>query len=212
VLLNPDTEIFPGSLKACREFFALHRECGIIGGKVVNPDGSVQPQCRRRIPKPGAAFFRLFGLTRIFPNYRLSTEYELPLEQTDSVHEIEAVSGALLCIRKDVLEKVGNMDGNFFLYGEDLDLCCRVSKAGYQIYYVPSVTAVHLRGASRKKRPYKTLWHIHQAMNLFYLKHQATNHSWLLNSLIVSVIWLRWGFMLILEIGNKIPLRRRTNQ
>jgi GT2 family glycosyltransferase len=208
LLLNPDTEIYPGSVNACEKFFDSHPDAGIIGGKVLNPDGSVQPQCRRKIPNPGSAFFRLFGLTKLFPGHHLAGDYELPLVNLDNVHEVEAVSGALMCIRKDLMLKLNGMDGNFFLYGEDLDICYRTTEAGFKIYFHPEVVAVHHRGASRKKRPFRTLWYIHQAMVHFYSKHQASGHTIFTNLIIYTAIWLRWIGMSMYEIAVKVTGKR----
>jgi len=211
LLLNPDTEIYPGSISACENFFTSHPDAGIIGGKVLNPDGSVQPQCRRKIPSPGSAFFRLFGFTKLFPEHRLAGAYELPLENLDAVHEVEAVSGALMCIRKDLLLDLNGMDGNFFLYGEDLDICYRAAQAGFKIYFHPEVIAVHHRGASRKKRPFRTLWYIHHAMARFYTKHQASGHTLFLNLIIYTAIWLRWTGLSLYEIAAKLSGKRKSS-
>lgn len=210
MLLNPDTEIHPDSLSVCAEFFRSHPEAGIVGGKILNPDGSMQPQCRRRIPDPGAAFFRLFGLAGLFPKHPLSVRYELPPDDADSTREVEAVSGALMCIRRDILTELGGLDSRFFLYGEDLDICYRAAMAGHRIYYHPGIAAIHVRGASRRKLPFRTLWHIHHAMARFYSKHQARQHSIGLNFLVYVAIWCRWTGMSMAEAVLRLTGQRKA--
>ncbi len=202
LLLNPDTELSPDALRRCQDFFVSHPDAGIVGGKILNTDGTIQPQCRRKIPTPGAAFFRLFGLHRLLPSHRLSQQYELPLTNLDSVHEVEAVSGSFLCTTRDVIDQIAGLDEGFFLYGEDLDFCYRVTKAGFKIYFVPDIIVLHHRGASREKLPIRSLWHIHYAMHRFYKKHQATNHSILFNTIIYSMIWLRWFGLLVFRLSR----------
>ncbi|MBN1550503.1 glycosyltransferase family 2 protein [bacterium] len=198
ILLNPDTRIYPGAFEAVSEFFMQNPQTGIIGGKIINPDGSVQPQCRRNIPKPRAAFMRLFGISRLFPSLPSSRQYELPSEALDSPQKVEAISGAFMCIKREVIDTIGLFDGNFFLYGEDLDYCYRATQKGFDIFYLPTASVVHVRGASRKKYPVRILFYTHHAMARFYHKHLASDHFFLFNSMIYLTIWMRWIAMIVI--------------
>ncbi len=192
LLLNPDTELHDGALSALISFYQDHPDAGVVGGKIINTDGSFQKQCRRNIPRPMPALFRLSGLNRLFPETALATAYELPVDGINSPHAVEAVSGALLCSPRKIWDEIGAMDEGYFLYGEDLDYCYRVMKAGYTNYYCPGAVAHHHHGASRKKRPVRTLWHTHYAMHRFYKIHLAGDGSILLKCCIISSIWVRW--------------------
>jgi len=192
LLLNPDCELHPEALQRMETFAENNPAAGVIGGKMLSPDGSFQRQCRRSFPKPGPAFFRLFGFSRLFPSHRLSTAYELSLDNIDQTHEVDAVSGALLFTPRSVWTQVDGMDEGYFLYGEDLDYCYRVLKAGYRILYYPKAIVFHIKGASRKKRPVRTLWHTHYAMHRFYKHHIAEDKFFLVNHSIYLMIWIRW--------------------
>jgi O-antigen biosynthesis protein len=202
LLINPDARIRSGSLDAFRRFFESRSEAGIVGGRVLNPDGSLQAQCRRNIPALGPAFFRLFGLSRWFPMHQWSSGYEMSKQNSNETQTIEAVSGAFMAFRKVLVSEIGFMDDGFFLFGEDLDYCYRSILAGKSNYYLPEAIATHERGASRKKRPLRTTWHIHQAMHRFYKKHQAEFHNPVVNLAIYFVIWFRWFIMNAIELTS----------
>ena len=128
-----------------------HPECGMAGCKVLNPDGTLQLACRRNIPGLADAFFKLSGLSRLFPRSRRMARYNLTYLPADRVAIVDAVSGSFLMTRRAVMDKIGLLDERFFMYGEDLDWCWRSVRAGYQNYYVPDTSIVHYHGGSSKK-------------------------------------------------------------
>jgi len=206
LLLNPDCVLDRCAVEVFTTFLSQHQDVGIAGGKLLNTDGSFQPQCRRNLPKPMASFFRLFGLHKLFSNHPLARKFENPVGNLDESHEVEAVSGAFLCINRHIFEKVGYFDENYFLYGEDLDFCHRVSLGGYKICYLPDAVATHVRGASREKRPVRTLWYTHHAMFRYYRKFLASDCNFILNCIIYIMIWMRW-FGLVIVTGTRTVLR-----
>ena len=177
LLLNPDTEIEPATLQVMVDFMANHPECGMAGCKVLNPDGTLQLACRRNIPGLADAFFKLSGLSRLFPRSRRFARYNLTYLPADRVSPVDAVSGSFLITRREVVDKIGPLDERFFMYGEDLDWCWRAVQAGYQNYYVPDTAIVHYHGGSSKKRPVRAAYHFYEAMYLFYDKHFAPRWS-----------------------------------
>jgi len=173
LLLNPDTELQPDTLQVMADFIISRPECGIAGCLVLNPDGSLQPACRRNIPTLGDAFFKLTGLSRLFPHSPRFSRYNLSYLPADRVTEVDAVSGAFMFTRRDVVEKIGLLDERFFMYGEDLDWCRRSKEAGFVNYFVPETAIVHYHGQSSRQRPVRSAYHFYQAMHLFYSKYSA---------------------------------------
>ncbi|NLY39599.1 MAG: glycosyltransferase family 2 protein, partial [Firmicutes bacterium] len=137
LLLNPDTELQADTLQVMVDFMDKHPECGMAGCKVLNPDGTLQLACRRNIPGLADAFFKLSGISRLFPRSRRLARYNLTYLPADRVAKVDAVSGSFLMTRRAVMDKIGLLDERFFMYGEDLDWCWRSVRAGYQNYYVP---------------------------------------------------------------------------
>jgi GT2 family glycosyltransferase len=192
LLLNSDTEIAAEALDLSVKYLDSHPDVGIMGGKVVLPDGSLDRACRRRFPNPTNSFLRLFGLKK-FSDYNI----EGPV---DKESEVDAVMGAYLAIRKTVMDKVGLLDEEYFMYGEDLDWCWRVKKTGYKIVYYPSVGVTHYKYGSAQSIPFKTIRMAHQAMKIFYRKHQAREHFWLFNQLVYLGIGLRMYLVLFVNV------------
>ncbi|MCD4652447.1 glycosyltransferase family 2 protein, partial [bacterium] len=184
LLLNPDTEIKRKAIISLSEFWNSHPEAGIVGGKIINSDGSFQKQCRRQFPRPASAFFRLFGLSRWFPKHRLTSLYELDIDNIEETHEIDAVSGAFMSFTRVLMSDIGMFDEGYFLMGEDLDYCYRAKNAGFKVYYFPDANVVHHHGASRRTRPLRSIYYGHYAMFRYYKKFLQTNYSPITTSLV----------------------------
>ena len=171
LLLNPDCEIHSEAIEKSVAFLSERPDVGIVGGRVMNPDGSLQRACRRRIPRPSVAFYRLSGLSRLFPHSRRFGSYNVTDRDTDQVQEVEAVSGSFLMFRRELVESIGYLDETFFLYGEDLDFCYRASLAGWKLFYFPEAEVTHFKRVSSSHRPKESNFHFFNAMRLFYRKH-----------------------------------------
>ncbi|MBF0430839.1 MAG: glycosyltransferase [Fibrobacteria bacterium] len=171
LFLNPDTIVEEQTLEAMWEFFHLHGDAGIAGCKIRNKDNSLQLACRRSFPTLKIAGFRLLGLSRLFPKSKLYAQYNLTYLDDDIIHEVDAVSGSFLCIPNTTFRKVNGFDEDFFMYGEDLDLCYRVKLLGYKNYYTPDTSVLHFKGESSKSRPLRSLFHFYSAMIIFSRKH-----------------------------------------
>lgn len=179
LLLNPDCVVHEGAIDHCLNFINDQTSIGILGCRVNNPDGSLQLACRRRIPRPAAAFYRFTGLSTLFPRSRRFGAYNLSYMEDDNPHEVEAVSGSFLLMRREVIETVGLMDEDFFLYGEDLDLCYRAHLGGWKIFYLPSAQVTHYKRVSSSRNAARANFHFYNAMKIFYDKHFAPEATFL---------------------------------
>jgi len=174
LLLNPDTVLRRDTIKTMINFLDEHPEAGVAGCKVINPDGSLQLACRRGFPTPGVAFFKMVGLSNLFPKSKTFGAYNLTYLDPDSVTEVDAVSGSFMMLRKEVFDKVGFLDEDFFMYGEDLDICYRVKQAGWKVFYVPYTEIIHFKGESTKTvTTLKSIHDFYKAMQIFVDKHYA---------------------------------------
>ena len=171
VLLNPDTVVQDDTFAAIQTFFAQHPATGMVGCKVLNPDGTLQLACRRSFPTPWIAFTRLSGLSRLFPQSRWFGRYNLTYLPENETTEVEAISGSFMAVRREALAQVGFLDEEFFMYGEDLDWCFRLRVAGWKIHYFPGTQIIHFKGESAKQSDLDNLRLFYQAMILFVRKH-----------------------------------------
>jgi len=177
VLLNPDTVVQEDTFTAIRAFFDQHPETGMVGCKVLNPNGTLQLACRRSFPTPWVAFTRLSGLSRLFPSSRWFGRYNLTYLPENETAEVEAISGSFMAVRREALDQVGLLDEDFFLYGEDLDWCFRMRAAGWKIHYFPGTQIIHFKGESAKQSDLDNLRLFYQAMGLFVRKHFRPDSS-----------------------------------
>jgi GT2 family glycosyltransferase len=207
LLLNPDTLVIGDSIDRMVKFMNEHPQVGISGCKVLNADRTLQLACRRSIPTPKVAFFRLIGLSRLFPRSQAVAKYNLTYRDPDETHDVDAVSGAFLMIRRRAVEDIGLLDERFFMYGEELDWCLRAKRAGWAVMYHPRAEIVHYKGESTKYNSRKAALEFYRAMYLFHKKHFAKDHSPLANFLIYAGICLKallsWkSFVFSAKVGS----------
>src|SRR5690606_34553554 len=124
------------------DFFAAHADAGVAGCKVVNRDGSLQAASKRSFPSPRVAAYRFLGLGNLFPQSRVFGRYNLTYLDGNQTHEVDAVSGSVLCVRTETFRAAGGFDEDFFMYGEDLDLCFRIKAMGLRNYYHPATQVI----------------------------------------------------------------------
>ena len=191
LLLNPDTLVLGDAIDRVVKYLEGHPEVGICGCKVLNTDRTLQLACRRSIPTPKVAFFRLSGLSKLFPNSKAIARYNLTYEDPETTHEVDAVSGAFLMIRRQAIEDIGLLDERFFMYGEELDWCLRAKRAGWAVMYYPEAEIIHYKGESTKYNSRKAALEFYRAMYLFHKKHFAKNYSPVTNLFIYTGIFLR---------------------
>lgn len=206
LILNPDTLLFEDTLQVMYNYMESNKEVGIAGCKVLNPDGSFQLACRRGFPTPWASFCKLFGLQSLFPRWKLFAQYNQTYRDINQTYYIDAVIGAFMFCRREIFEKVGLFDEDYFMYGEDLDLCYRTKLAGYQVAYVHTTSIIHYKGESTKRSSINELKHFYEAMEIFAKKHFNKSHLILqfikfgifLRSLIARIIKYRKEIFLVL--------------
>jgi O-antigen biosynthesis protein len=171
LLINPDTIISEDTISKMIEFFDGHHNAGLVGCKILNPDGSLQLACRRSFPGPWTSFCKVTGLSTLFPKSKLFAKYNLTYLDENTTHEVDAISGSFMMMKRVVYEKVGGFDEQFFMYGEDLDLCYRIQKNGYKVYYYPGTQIIHYKGESTKRSSLDETKYFYKAMQLFVKKH-----------------------------------------
>lgn len=190
LLLNPDTRLPSGALSGMAAFMDRHPDAGVAGPRLILEDGSLDLACRRSFPSPEVSFYRLFGLSRLFPRSRRFGRYNLTFLDPGQMTEVDAVVGAFMLVRREAIQTVGLLDETFFMYGEDLDWCYRIKSAGWKVYYNPAVEVLHIkRAASRHSaRAQVEFW---QAMRYFYQKHYAPQTPRPIHFLILGALKVR---------------------
>jgi GT2 family glycosyltransferase len=188
LLLNPDTELPPTALADMLSYLELRPWAAAAGPKLVRADGSLDLACRRSFPTPEVAFYRMLGLSRLFPRSKRFARYNLTYLDPDQPAEVDSVVGAFMLINRHALNKVGLLDERFFMYGEDLDLAFRLKQAGWKILYNPAVQVLHHKGESSKQRRLRTTYEFYRAMIVFYRKHFWQRYPLALNFLVTAAV------------------------
>lgn len=190
LLLNPDTKIIGNVIKDTHKYLNKERTVGIAGCKVLNPDESLQLACRRMIPTPKDAFFKLFGFSKIFKNSKKITRYNVTYASEDEFIDVDSVSGCFLMIKREVIDMIGLLDDTFFMYGEEMDWCLRAKKAGYIVRYCPVGAIIHYKGESSRQLGTKATYEFYRAMFLFYNKNNKSENNIVINFVVFIGIFL----------------------
>ncbi len=193
LLLNPDTVVEEDTFKKVVNFMDEHADAGGLGVKMIDGKGNFLPESKRGLPTPSVAFYKIFGLSFLFPQSKLFGKYHLGYLDKEKTHEVEILSGAFMLMRKSVLDKVGLLDEAFFMYGEDIDLSYRIIKGGYKNYYFPGTSIIHYKGESTKKSSVNYVFVFYKAMVIFARKHFSDKNANLFSLLINIAIYLRAG-------------------
>jgi N-acetylglucosaminyl-diphospho-decaprenol L-rhamnosyltransferase len=175
LFLNPDTISNAAALEHCVRRVLAEPATGLISPQLVQADGTMDAACRRGIPTLWDGFCRASGLASAFPGTGLFTGYNLTHLPADGTYAVGAINGAFMLGRRAVLEQVGQFDEDFFMYGDDLDLCIRVAQAGYAIIYDGRQRITHLKGLSVAKDFDRMSAAIFDANRDVYLKHFGTS-------------------------------------
>lgn len=199
LLLNSDTVVWENTLEEIYNYMEKHDEVGACGCRVRLEDGNLDKACKRTFPNVKNSFFRLFHI----PNSSKDDNYNLTNLPDDEVYEIDCLTGAFMFIRKDALDEVGFLDETFFMYGEDIDLCYRIKKAGWKIIYYGKSSITHLKGASSKKQKNKLIYEFYHAMYIYYRKHHADESSFIVNIVVYFGIGVLCTLKLILNLFKK---------
>ncbi|MCL2289477.1 MAG: glycosyltransferase family 2 protein [Bacteroidetes bacterium] len=200
LLLNPDTLVEEDTFVKCIDFMKQTPDAGALGVKMINGNGEFLPESKRALPIPSVAFYKIFGLSKLFPRSKKFGSYHLTYLDNDKTQSVEVLSGAFMFIRKKVLDEIGLLDETFFMYGEDIDLSYRIIKAGYKNYYLPDPRIIHYKGESTKKGSINYVVVFYKAMQIFAKKHFTNKKSFLLTWILNLAIWFRAS----LAIGKRV--------
>lgn len=170
LLLNPDTEVVGDAPAALVRFLEGRPEAGIVGGRLVYPDGRFQHSAFA-FPNLAMSLLDFFPINHRLTESRINGRY--PRSQYERPFEIDHPLGACMCVRKDVLDLIGGFDERFFMYCEEIDLCLRAKRAGWQVWYTPDATIVHHEAASTRQFRGPMLVELHRSRFRFFAKHYS---------------------------------------
>jgi len=177
LLLNPDTVVEEDSFQKIVEFMDRTPDAGGLGVKMIDGKGRFLPESKRGLPTPEVAFWKMFGFSRLFPRSKRFGQYHLGYLDNNQIHEVDVLAGAFMLLRRETLAKVGLLDEDYFMYGEDIDLSYRITKGGYKNYYFPETTILHYKGESTKKGSVNYVKVFYNAMIIFAGKHFSKGNA-----------------------------------
>jgi GT2 family glycosyltransferase len=192
LLLNPDITVDNQAIGRMSDFLLTRPDAGAVGPRVLMADGSLDPDARRSFPMPRTMFYRTVGLSRLFPKSPRFGRYNMGYLDESDVHEMDAGTADCLMLRTAAIDRVGFFDPRYFMFGEDIDLCYRLKLGGWKVFYLPTASATHHRGAATSKAQREALYERHRAMWTYHFKHHAQDVSAFGNGLVWAQIWGRW--------------------
>ena len=202
LLLNPDTLVEEDTFEKCIAFMDNTPDAGALGVKMINGKGEFLPESKRGLPVPMVAFYKIFGLSTLFPKSKRFGSYHLTYLDNNQTHSVDVLSGAFMMMRKSALDQVGYLDEDYFMYGEDIDLSYRFIKGGYKNYYFHDAKIIHYKGESTKKGSLNYVYVFYKAMQIFAQKHFSRKNSGFFHLLITVAIWFRACFSFLKRVGN----------
>lgn len=206
LLLNPDTVVEENTFRKSIDFMETHPKAGALGVKMIDGKGKFLPESKRSLPTPSVAFYKIFGLSRLFPKSNTFSKYNLGFLSADEINEVEILPGAFMLIRKKVLDQVGILDEDFFMYGEDIDLSYRILQHGYKNIYFPETTIIHYKGESTKKGSMNYVLMFYNAMLIFANKHFTKRKNRFFSFMIGIAIYFRAALSVTRRIIEKLIL------
>ncbi len=190
-ILNPDTIIEESTISILLEYLVENSSIAMIGPKVLNGDGTLQLSCKRSFPTLRSALPRLLGLDIIFPHTKWAGKYNLTYLDPNKVHAVDAISGSCMFIKANAFYKVNGFDEDYFMFGEDIDLCKRLWENGLDIHYVPKTKIIHYKGKSVDTATYDSREAFYDAMSIYINKHYSSTMSFLTRLFVALGIRIR---------------------
>ncbi|HQB79301.1 MAG TPA: glycosyltransferase family 2 protein, partial [Tenuifilaceae bacterium] len=206
LLLNPDTVVQEDTFTKCIAFMESHPEAGSMTVRMIDGKGTFLPESKRALPSPMVSFYKIFGLSRLFPRSKTFARYHLGHLDPNLTHSIEILPGAYMLMRKEALDVTGLLDETFFMYGEDIDLSYRILKAGYKNYYYPETTIIHYKGESTKKGSINYVLIFYKAMAIFAQKHFSKKNARLYILIIYIAIYFRAFASIVSRLAKRLAL------
>jgi O-antigen biosynthesis protein len=177
LLLNPDTVVEEDSFVKVVGFMDKTPDAGALGVKMIDGRGHFLPESKRGLPTPEVAFWKMSGFSSLFPRSQKFGKYHLGYLDNNQIHEVEVLAGAFMLLRRETLDKVGLLDEDYFMYGEDIDLSYRITQGGYKNYYYPETTIIHYKGESTRKSSVNYVKMFYNAMIIFARKHLSKGNA-----------------------------------
>ncbi len=206
LLLNPDTVVERDTFVQCANFMAEHEDCGGLTVKMVDGKGNFLRESKRGFPSPTASFYKISGLTRLFPHSKRFAAYYMGHLGEDDINEIEILPGAFLMLRREVYDKIGGLDETYFMYGEDIDYSWSIKLAGWKNYYLPTTRIIHYKGESTRKGSMNYVYTFYNAMAIFVRKYFSGKDARLFNLLLQVAIWLRATLAWMQRIAQRVAV------
>lgn len=206
LLLNPDTLVQSDTFEKIISFMDTHPEAGGLGVQMIDGKGNFLAESKRGLPTPWVAFYKIFGFSKFFPNNRKFGKYHLSYLDKNQNHEVDVLSGAFFLLRKTVIDKIGALDEDFFMYGEDIDLSYRITKAGFKNYYFADTKIIHYKGESTKKGSLNYVITFYNAMLIFAKKHYIDSKLDFFSLLIKFAILIRASLAILNRFAKKTLL------
>ncbi|MBK6775424.1 MAG: glycosyltransferase [Flavobacteriales bacterium] len=206
VLLNPDTVVGEDVFHKVLAFMDANPKAGGLGVKMIDGTGAFLPESKRGLPTPAVAFYKIIGLTRLFPRSKVFGRYHLGHLPENQAARIEILSGACMFLRKETLDKVGLLDESFFMYGEDIDLSYRITLGGYENWYFPDARIIHYKGESTKKSSVNYVFVFYNAMAIFAQKHFTRRRTDFFSLLINGSIYLSAAGAIVVRFLRRMLL------
>jgi len=199
LILNSDTKVLEDCLQRCLDYMDNNIEVGALGCKLLLANGKLDHACKRGFPTPKASLYYILKFHKLFPTSKKFGKYTLNYLPIDEINEVDALTGAFMMVRKEVINKVGLLDETFFMYGEDLDWCFRIKEAGYKVIYYPEAVTIHYKGGSSKRKRYKTIYEFHRAMFIFYNKHYRNKYNFIVTGIVFAAIAAKMAVAFIIN-------------
>ncbi len=212
LLLNPDAFVHEGAVDRLVDFMDTHPEAGAAGCKLFYEDGVLQRSCTA-FPTLSTELWTALWLDRLFPRHPVFGRYLLGYWDMNDVREVDSLLGACLILRQVAVKETGLFDERFFMYSEEVDLCWRLKRAGWKIYFVPTAKATHVWGGSARIIQAETFLRLYKGRVLFFRKHYGRFVTLLykLVLLLSSVLRIILGLVLVVIHRDEDVIRRFTN-
>lgn len=213
LFLNPDTLIGEWCLHKAASFLRTNAAIGALGIRMVNGKGQYLKESKRAYPTIMASFYKLFGLSSLFPHSSVFARYYLGHLDNDQTQEIDVIAGAFMMVKREALEKTGGFDEDFFMYGEDIDLSYRIQQAGFKNYYFAEDTIIHFKGESTRRGSLNYIRLFYSAMIIFVRKHYKGIPSILLRAFLYMAIVVRASIALVYNlIHHALPTKDEKDE
>lgn len=191
LLLNSDTKVLDDCFEKCVTYIEKDPSIGALGCKVLLPDGNLDHACKRGFPTPEASLYYFLGWDK--KNPEKYGQYDALHLGEDEIGEVDSLTGAFMLMPRKVLDEVGLLDEDYFMYGEDIDLCYRIKSKGYTVMYYPKAKIIHYKGGSGKRQRGRVIYSFHKTMWIFYRKHYFKQYNIFVSVLVYLGIWIKYG-------------------